>query len=479
MFELRDYQKRAIEEVTARIQEGHRRIVVNIAMGGGKTIICNEILKRTTEKGNHALFISHSAEINAGTSRKLDEIGVDHAFIQAGHKRVNPDALLQICMIQTLSRRATPPAKLIFIDECHLSMSPQYLAVIDKYPDAIIIGLTATTFRLSGEPLSDIYSAIVKVITIKELIASGSLTKPRTFIANTPDLSGVKMNKEGDYDEEESAELLNQSSVVSNIVENWQTHAAGRITIAFGINVRHSMAIAERFNDAGIKARHVDGSLSQRQRDETMQAWRDGEFTVLCNCMLYIAGMDFPEISCVLLCRPTASEVIFLQSAGRGLRIAPNKDDCLIMDCCSATKIHGFVQDERNFTLAGKTPRDKSKESEVISVHTCEECFMSYSKREHPTECPSCGNETPVEVMAAVEVELVEVTDDYIADLEHERELKNKRISAWKLAKTGTLQELRKIAAECGFKQGWAWIQYNNQTNKQTTGKSSCLINTV
>lgn len=463
MFELRDYQKKAIDEVSARIKEGHRRIVVNIAMGGGKTIICNEILKRTTEKGNHALFISHSAEINAGTSRKLDEMGIEHGFIQSGHKRVNPDALLQVCMVQTLARRATPLAKVIFIDECHLSHAAQYLKIINAYPDAIIIGLTATTFRLSGEPLSDIYSAIVKVITIKELIAQGSLTKPRTFIANTPDLSGVKMNKEGDYDEEESADLLNQSSVVSNIVENWQTHAAGRITIAFAINVQHSMAIAERFNDAGIKARHVDGSFSQKQRDETMKAWRDGEFTVLCNCMLYIAGMDFPEISCVLLCRPTASEVIFLQSAGRGLRIAPNKADCLIMDCCSATKIHGFVQDERNFTLAGKPPRDKSKESEVISVHTCEECFMSYSRREFPDACPSCGNETPPELMPAVEVELIEVTDDYIANLELEKALKKKRISAWKLAKTGTLQELRTAAADCGFKTGWAYMQIKNR----------------
>lgn len=357
-IKLRHYQHKAILDTTTKVSENHSKIVICVPTGGGKTAIANELIRKTVENGNKCLFISHSAEINAQTSRKLTDLGVDHAFIQAGRKRV--ESQVQIAMVQSLAKRDKPEAHLIVIDECHLSLAKTYLDIIEHYKNSIVIGLTATPERLSGEPLSDIYSAIVKVISVKELIAEGSLVKPRTFITNTPDISALRIIR-GEYDERESAKLLNQTAVVSNIVENWQVHAVDRMTICFAINVLHSRAITKQFNDAGILARHVDGTTPQLERDAILESWRNGEFLVLCNVNLYVAGLDAPEISCVLLARPTASVTVFLQSVGRGLRPADNKTDCLIMDCASLSETHGFAQDDRNWTLDGKVKKPRQE----------------------------------------------------------------------------------------------------------------------
>ncbi len=174
------------------------------------------------------------------------------------------------------------------------------------------------------------------------------------------------------------------------------------------------------FEAAGISARHLDANSPANLRDETLQDWRDGQFTMLSNMGLFIEGLDVPAAACCILARPTKSLTIYLQAVGRVMRPHETKTDCVILDCAGLTYEHGFVDDVREWTLDGKIKKPKE---EAPAVHICESCFAAYSKAEHPNECPECGFITYVEpkVIESADVEMVELTPSIIADLRAKR----------------------------------------------------------
>nr|MDD5753974.1 helicase-related protein [Methylococcales bacterium] len=191
------------------------------------------------------------------------------------------------------------------------------------------------------------------------------------------------------------------------------------------------------------------------ERDQTLQEWRDGQFTVLSNMGLFIEGLDIPAASCVILARPTKSLTIYLQAVGRIMRPHESKTDCVILDCAGLTYEHGFVDDVREWTLNGKIKKPK----DAPAVHICEECFAAYSKAEHPNECPECGFVTYVEpkVMESANVEMVELTPSLIADL------RAKRIKWLEFGRCKTLDDFKELGRLRGYKQGWAYIKYNDR----------------
>ena len=432
MINLRPYQNGAIENLKTAIAGGHQKVLLQAATGAGKTIIACEMIRRATSKNKTVLFVAHRKEIILQTSLKLDAFGIAHGVIMSSHKRKNNHAV-QVASIQTLTRRGKPEADLIIIDECHLSVSKTYQQLINNYPKATIIGLTATPQRLDGKGLGEIYSELVSVIPVAELIADGHLVKPRTFAPFVPDLKGIKTVK-GDYDATQTAKLMDKKQITADIVKHWTNAAklpiginenmpvgindktrdvAGfikniddetfaksaincvfRKTIIFASSVQHSKNLVQEFQISGITAKHLDATTPATIRDQTLNEWRDGKFTVLSNMGLFIEGLDVPAASCCILARPTKSLTIYLQAVGRVMRPHESKTDCIILDCAGLTYEHGFVDDHREWTLNGRMKKPKS---DVVAVHICEECFAAYSKAEHPNECPECGFETPTE----------------------------------------------------------------------------------
>jgi superfamily II DNA or RNA helicase len=281
MIELRPYQNTAIENLRASIRAKNSRVLLQAATGAGKTIIASEMIRRAIVKQKNVLFIAHRKEIINQTSGKLDNFEIDHGVIMANHERKN-DYAVQVASIQTLMRRDKPEADLVIIDEAHLSCSASYKAIVEHYADATIIGLTATPIRLDGKGLGEIYSDIIQVVPMAQLIEEGFLVKPRVFAPFTPDMKGVKKSK-GDYDASETAKLMDRKEITADIVKHWIESANDRKTIVFASSVEHSKNIVTEFIGAGISAKHLDANSPATERDQTLQDWRDGKFTVLSN----------------------------------------------------------------------------------------------------------------------------------------------------------------------------------------------------
>jgi superfamily II DNA or RNA helicase len=464
MIELRPYQNGAIGNLRASIGAGNNRVLLQAATGAGKTIIACEMIRRATDKAKRVIFIAHRKEIISQTSGKLDAFGIEHGVIMANHARVNNHPV-QVASIQTLTRRDKPEADLVIIDECHLSVSASFKQIVEHYHGATIIGLTATPIRLDGRGLGEIYKEIVQVVPMARLIEEGHLVKPRVFAPFTPDMKGVKKSK-GDYDATQTAKLMDKKEITADIVKHWIDAASNhagvndltpyRKTIVFASSVEHSKNIVAEFGGAGISAKHLDATTPATERDQTLQEWREGKFTVLSNMGLFIEGLDVPAASCCILARPTKSLTIYLQAVGRVMRPHESKTDCIILDCAGLTYEHGFVDDAREWTLNGKIKRQKD---DVPSVHICEECFAAYSKAQHPNECPECGFKTLTEQRETkhADVDMVELTPSILA------QIRAKRIKRLEMGKCKSLNDFIELGKLRGYKAGWAYIKWDER----------------
>jgi DNA repair protein RadD len=244
MISLRPYQHVAIEKLRISARLKHRRILLQASTGSGKTIVACEMIRLAISKSKRALFIAHRKEIILQSSQKLDAFGIEHGIIMARHARKNTHAV-QVASIQTLTRRDKPEADLIIIDECHLSCSASYKQIIDAYPNALVIGLTATPIRLDGRGLGEIYSDIVEVVPMAQLIADGHLIKPRVFAPFTPDMKSVRTIK-GDYDATQTAAIMDNQRITGDIVKHWQSRLASKnnhLCIVSGTFQKHRRGI--------------------------------------------------------------------------------------------------------------------------------------------------------------------------------------------------------------------------------------------
>ena len=468
-MQLRPYQSDVIEKCTAAFSKGHRRILIQASTGAGKTIIAAEFISMITALGNTVLFLAHRQEIINQTSEKLDTFNIPHGVIMANHPRKNNHAV-QVASIQTISRRlgSLPPATVIFIDEAHLSCSNSYKAIKVLYPDATIIGLTATPTRTDGKGLGEMYSIIIECVEMARLIEENHLVQPRVFAPFTPDMKKVRISK-GDYDATETAAVMDDAAITGDIITTWQKHAQDRPTIAFASSVQHSKNIVNEFEKAGISARHLDATTPAKEREQIIDNFKCGAFKVLSNMAILIEGFDHPPTSCVILARPTKSVTVYLQSLGRGMRPHASKSDCIILDHAGLTAYHDFADVPREWTLEPTAKKPKQNDAPATSVTICSECLCAYSRKQH-RQCPECGfmievNEVVAEVHA--EGELIEFTADMRQA--QKQKIADAKAAAWALANKPlteivTLKELQAAGIAAGFDGGWAWWQLRNRS---------------
>jgi Type III restriction enzyme, res subunit len=271
MTTLRPYQVDAVaglEEVTA----AHRRAILVAPTGSGKTVIASEVIKRAAEQYKRVLFLAHRREIILQTSAKLTAHGVRHGVIMAG---VDPRPMeaVQVASIDTLLVRGVrskamelPPADLIVFDEAHRSRGRTREHLISLYPDATLLGMTATPCRGDGRGLGNMFDTMVETPQVRELIDQGCLVPSRVYAPVDPDLRGVRTEK-GDYVINQLATRMNTDALVGDIVEQWLKHGEGRRTVAFAVDIAHSVHIAREFVNAGVRAEHLDGSTPIAERE--------------------------------------------------------------------------------------------------------------------------------------------------------------------------------------------------------------------
>jgi len=398
---LRPYQQSSIDGLRRSISTGHKAPILVAPTGSGKTHVAVEVIQGATAKGKKVLFLAPRRELIYQATDRLTAHGVDCGIIMAGEPRESWHPV-QVASFDTLHARGVrrqsipmPDADVVIVDEAHLSIAKTRRDIIQHYRDqgAIIVGLTATPARGDGRGLGEIYDDIVQSISMQELVEQGFLVPARYYAPSKPDLAKLKITN-GDYVVSELDKRVNQPKLVGDVIDNWQRIAPDRQTVVFAVTRSHANHIARAFEHAGVETRYLDGETPLDERAQLLDDMATGKAQVLVNVFVATFGWDCPSVSCVVLARPTRNITLYLQTAGRGLRPAPGKDDCVIIDHAGAVEQHGFVDDAIPWTLDSRT--DIRKEKERLQAEkkepkeiTCSQCKTVFKGSR---TCPTCGH---------------------------------------------------------------------------------------
>ncbi|EAO3412109.1 DEAD/DEAH box helicase [Salmonella enterica] len=478
---LRDYQSQAILDVRKAFRHA-RAIILVLATGAGKTVIFSEITRLAKEKGSRVLILAHRDQLIKQCSRKLNEIGTTHGVIMAG---ITPawHEMVQVGSVQTVVRRLAKfiaPPDIIIIDECHLSAAKTYVTILQAFPDAKLLGVTGSPCRLDGRALGradgGLYDAMVQGISISQLIARGFLVRPRVFgPSKVVNLQGVERGANGDYNSKQLAARMDTRGITGDAIEHYQRICPGVPAVAWCVNIAHATNVAAQFNAAGIKATMLCGDHDSDYRDLILGQLASGEIQVVTFVGLLIEGVDVPEITCIILLRPTYSLSSYLQTVGRGLRPLPGKECCFVLDHAGLFARHGLPDQERVWPLTGKVKQPKAKADDDFAIKMCHECFACFPREDareaakklqldHPEftghfVCPHCGAPMAGKVVTIQQEDgtLAEITPEQAEVLNKARQKKERQLEVWRAK---SLPELLKIEAERGYSPGWAQSRF-------------------
>jgi superfamily II DNA or RNA helicase len=348
-YQLRNYQQDLINKVFAAWAEGSRRVMAQLSTGGGKTIIFAHIARSFLEQGEGALVVAHRQELIIQAKEKLEAIAsLECGVIKAGYPaEYHKD--IQVASIQSLNRRKIrPDIGLLILDESHHASSKSYADLIEYYPDAYILGVTATPCRTDGQGFKWLFDKLVTGISTRELIDLGHLCKFRLYGAKAISTRGISKTG-GDFNQ---AQLEDRAmALIGDVVPVWEEYAKGKQTIVFAVSVAHSKEMVKLFCRTGYKAEHIDGTTPDSDRSCIIERFKNRETTVLSNVGVFTEGFDVPGIEAVQCVRPTMSLSLWLQMVGRGLRPANGKDHCIIIDHSDNWHSHGLPDESREWSL--------------------------------------------------------------------------------------------------------------------------------
>lgn len=484
-FKLRDYQQKLVDSCIASLKGGHKKPLLVLPTGGGKTAIASELVRRSFCKNKSSIFICHRQELIYQTIRTYKKNNIEPAVILSG---VKPDYSnpIQIASVNTLIKRldkVTQP-KVVFWDECQHCMSNTWLTVANAFPDAFHIGLTATPCRLDGKPLNLAFDDMIEVINTKQLIEQGYLSPYQYYAPSNIDTSELKVGSHGDYTQKSLMNASFNSSVVGDNIEHYRKLADGKRNIVFAVSRNHAAEITQRYREAGYTAEMLDGTMSRNTRETIVKKFTEGQISVLVNVDLFGEGFDLPAVEVVSLLRPTASTSLYLQQVGRGLRICEGKTSAIILDHVNNYKRHGLPDLVREWSLSDGLNKRKHSISSDIAIKRCPMCFFAHTPA---LKCPNCGyiyradgkkiHEVAGELVLlgseeyrqAEQKELI-MADTYEDFIRIEKRRGYKRFWAEKqwLFKSGInlwsdMKGLQCIAKARGYGVGWVWVQLRNR----------------
>ena len=456
---LRNYQVSAIERLREAYARGRRAPLLQLATGGGKTVVFAEVTRRARERGRRVLIIVHRRELVRQAAEKLALARVPHGIIAAGFAP-SPKKTVQVGSVQTLRRRLASLGRfdLAVLDECHHARAETWRVVIEALPQARLLGVTATPARLDGKGLGveagGLFDEIVAGPPVAELIAGGYLSPVRAFVPTAPlNMIGAR-TRGGDWTAEDLAGIVDRPSITGDAVEHYRRRADHLPAIGFCVTVAHAEHVAEAFRAAGYRAACAHGSLGTAHRDSLIGGLSTGSIEVLTSCDLISEGLDVPSVGAVILLRPTKSLGLHLQQLGRGMRPAPGKPVLVVNDHVGNVLRHGLPEQERRWSLAGV---EKRHAGELALVRVCPECGAATAIRARycencDFEFPRSGRREPDEIAG----ELGELTPEKLADL---AAMSRRRMLKSRLTET----ELRVFAQLHGYRRGWVWHRLREQ----------------
>ena len=476
-IEARQYQA---DDVNYAMNHGKEAKVIHCAAtGSGKTVTQALVCKRELDRGDSTAILTPRNEIFDQTFAMTSEVCGHGNVTMLRAKRQDeywdPVKPVHIVSWPTMISRARkskfffPNVRRVLVDECHLSMAPKILNILEHYaPKAIIDGYTATPARMTGKGLGRFFTEIKHVTTVRQLIKDGYLCPVEYWGGATPDLAGIKIQR-GDY---EVGKLSSACvTLVGDVVDNWLRLAADRHTIVFAVDIAHCEMLAHRFKSIGIRAAALHVRMDPEERAEIVRLFKAGAIQVLVNVSIASYGFDDPRVNCVVIARPTKSIVLHLQMIGRGMRPGidangeritdPNDPDfktCMVLD--HAGNVHALGQaddlfrwrlDEGKKACENWSRKEASGEKKDSAVHTCEECSHIFSQSR---VCPKCGWKVPFSKrdVDTKDANLVRIGKKLVEPLPE----------GWPTHEN-FYRMLIRYGADRGYKPGWASVKFKEK----------------
>lgn len=455
---LREYQEAAVEALREGVRAGHRKQVLMSPTGSGKTEIACHMLQEAKRKNSKALFIVDRVVLVDQTSERLDRYRIPHGVMQANHWRWRSYENLQVCSAQTIERRGIPAdVSVVFVDEAHC-MRKKVTEFIQG-TDAIVIGLTATPFT---KGMAKVYTNLVNVTTMNQLIAQNFLVPLTTYAAKAINVEGMKVVA-GEWSEKEIESR--GLEIIGDIVTEWQNktehHFGGPVkTICFSATVDHGAELCRQFSAAGFNFQQISykdgGDEHRRQLIEEFRK-TDSQIHGLVSCEVFTKGFDVPDVLCGISARPYRKSLSsHIQQMGRIMRPAPGKTFGLWLD--HSGNALRFMGDTADIFEAGLHDLDDGKlESKPRREPTSEQreqirCSCGYVMLAWQPKCPGCGRERKKPaIIQSLPGKLVEL-DGKAANKKYTFEQKQQFISG-----------LRGYAHQRGYQPGWVAHQYHSK----------------
>lgn len=491
---LRPYQKKIVKETSEFYQDGQKAVLMQKATGAGKTRTAAYIVEKYSSTGRQVLWLVHRDELLMQAAMTFAENGIRHRVVAAKSSErairaeqfrefskchVDDSAQVVVASIQTIVRRKDKidwlqPSQIV-ADEAHLSLSTTWREVISWWPDARLLGLTATPTRLDGQSFNrkegGLYDVMVQGPSPAELMRWGNLATYELYAPPLEFKKGVKQKiKGGDFDAKTLAEEFDTPVIYGDVVDHYRRYSHGKPAIGFCPTVAVSEKFAQAFRDAGYRAIALDGCTDDAIRRRSLKQLATGEMDVIMSVSILVEGTDVPYATTALWLRRTQSLSMYLQGTGRVLRPHPDKECAIILDFVGVTKLHGYPDDDREWSLSGKVKRTRREsDEEDVGIQTCPKC-----RALHPPApaCPKCGHEySPTErreieqVAGNLEKVTSEQRDANRAAREAEK-LAAKRARGKEEGECETLEDWIELAKRREYKFPIAWAKHRHKHMK-------------
>lgn len=394
-FTLRSYQAEALDQIRDGMRRGIHAQMLCLPTGGGKTLIAAEIMRAAAEKGSNAWFVADREVLVFQASRRLHEAGLAHGLLMSEHTRGRREKL-QVASIQTIEKRGGffRDLDLVIFDEAH-----DLRAFVRDY----ILSSRTPTIGLSATPLTPglgkVYDRVVTARTTNQLLAEGWLTPLQVFCPKPIDMTGAAKTSGGEWSKETVASRA--IPIVGDIVSEWvqkttQVYGGPVTTLVFASSVAHVEELVRAFGEAGYRFEAItyrDNDPEQRQAK--LRAAEEGRICGLVSVDALSKGLDIPTVRCMVSARPFANSLAaWIQQLGRGMRIAPEKDSCLLLDHSRnwlrwADEVEDFWERGIDRLHAGTRKKASPRKPREEREHVCRGCKLVLPKG--AANCPVCG----------------------------------------------------------------------------------------
>nr|WP_303020949.1 DEAD/DEAH box helicase [uncultured Blautia sp.] len=342
-MELRPYQQEAKDAIFEQWDNGVKKTLLVLPTGCGKTVVFAKVTEDCVRQGNRVLILAHRGELlDQAADKLMKTTGLGCALEKAENTCLGSWFRVVVGSVQTLMRQKRLDQfpedffDTIIIDEAHHCISDSYQKVLQHFPDAQILGVTATPDRGDMQNLGQFFESLAYEYTLPKAIKEGYLTPIKALtIPLKIDMSSVSVQA-GDFKVGDIGTALDP--YLEGIAEEMKKYCSDKKTVVFLPLVKTSQKFRDLLNEHGFQAAEVNGN--SQDRAEILADFEDGKYNVLCNSMLLTEGWDCPSVDCIVVLRPTKVRSLYCQMVGRGTRLFPGKDHLLLLDFLWHTERH-------------------------------------------------------------------------------------------------------------------------------------------